>query len=586
MTTDDRDERSAEQLLEALAHGREELVPEAVLEALDAEDPAWREDPAHKQDVAVARALSIDIGLAFDAAPPPIPDVSAMVSAALAAVPPAPSRRSLALSGMLAAVGAAVLGAISFGMPTRAELLDAGRGMLGLVGGLDRLVALLPGGWTGLAFLLGIGVLLLALPARAIARRSSVAVALFAMGIGLSAGSVHAQELRGVWPAQESSVTVHVDQARAATVLRAATTSVGLGLVGQLEGDERVGVHLDNASLADVVRAVLPDGYIVERTAELLIVQRAPTTAVPTPAAPVPAVPSAPAAVPAVPDVPVTAAVPAVPAVPATPTTSTVGAIVGERTSWGEDIVVGLTERVRAVTTAGGDATILGEVLANVVTMGGDVHVGPSATVRGDVVTMGGDVEIAPGGTVDGRLVTMGGEVKREGAASEPAESTEAPSRFGERVAGVGAKYALLFLLGLVLLGGMRERHAALAAAVVKQPVRAGFFGALGLTTALLLIVVLAITIIGLPAALMVGLAAVLGIYVGAAVVASVLGAVLPLEVLANRPVAQLTAGTLVLFAVSLLPGFVSMMILLVVACVGFGAVVLTRFGGRRLEDT
>ena len=128
----------------------------------------------------------------------------------------------------------------------------------------------------------------------------------------------------------------------------------------------------------------------------------------------------------------------------------------------------------------------------------------------------------------------------------------------------------------------MRERHANLARAIVKAPVRSGFVGLLGMLGALILTVVLLITVIGIPGAIIVAVGGFLGVYVGIAVMASVIGAALPIPALQDRPVAQLGVGILLLYLVSLVPGL-SGIVAFVLAALGFGAVLLTRFGGRQL---
>ena len=311
------------------------------------------------------------------------------------------------------------------------------------------------------------------------------------------------------------------------------------------------------------------------------------------PAASSAAAPTSPAtpAPPAAPDVPTPGTVPgASPAPPSPPPApATPPADLSDRTTFGADVRVAAGEQVRSVATMGGDALIEGEVFENVVTMGGDVRVRPGGVIRGDVLTMGGDVEVAEGASVEGRMLTMGGEVESAAGAqlSHPPIRTPRPAAFDgrglvRRALGSAAKHGLLFLLGLVLLGAMRERHANLARAIVKAPVRSGFVGLLGMLGALILTVVLLITVIGIPGAIIVAVGGFLGVYVGIAVMASVIGAALPIPALQDRPVAQLGVGILLLYLVSLVPGL-SGIVAFVLAALGFGAVLLTRFGGRQL---
>jgi hypothetical protein len=260
-----------------------------------------------------------------------------------------------------------------------------------------------------------------------------------------------------------------------------------------------------------------------------------------------------------------------------------------DRVTFGEDVVVREGERVRDVVTFGGDATIDGEVLGSVVTMGG------AATVRGhvagDVVTMGGNADIASSAVVDGEVITMGGELD-----AAPGASTGAVVTMGEsEVAGLAAlgtlgglaafvhealagaaSFALLFLLGLLMQGAARERLDALQLVVAREPLHAALLGAAGFLGAVVATVVLTITLVGIPVAIALAIALYLACYVGLATVASVLGALLPIPQLHERPLMQLGAGVLTLYLASLVPG-VGTLALMVAGALGLGAVIRTR---------
>jgi hypothetical protein len=212
------------------------------------------------------------------------------------------------------------------------------------------------------------------------------------------------------------------------------------------------------------------------------------------------------------------------------------------------------------------------------------------ALVRGDLMATGGDVVVRRGGEVQGRIVTTGGELRVEdGARAEqrPIEaSVDLDRHDGLRTALSSAvKHSLLFLLGLLFLGVFRERHANLARVIVERPGRTAVVGFFGMVGAIVLTIVLLITLIGIPGALVVGLGTFLAVYGGIAVTASVLGAVLPFEALAGRPVAQLFVGILVLYLVSLVP-VLGGVVGVIVASLGLGAMLTTRFGAREPRTT
>jgi len=380
-----------------------------------------------------------------------------------------------------------------------------------------------------------------------------------------------ALDFEGDWPANDRPVTLDVESQPASRALREAAQAAGVSLVATLPNDPIVSVHADGLPLRDVIGAVLGDAPLVARRTGSLVVIRPVLDAPGQPVSPPP---------------PVIA--PPVPPVPPPPPSATADddRRVRDRVSFGGDVLVRRGERVRDLVTMGGDAVVEGEVLGDAVTMGGDLHVKPGGAVRGDLVTMGGDVTVDEGATVEGQRVGMPGATKRvrvDLGDDDDDDGDEASDRGGlpawlRGALGTAARYALLFLLGLFLLGAMPERLAALERSVVRSPGRALATGLLGFVASVVLVVVLVITIIGIPAALVVLLAVPIGAYVGLAAVAATLGAALPIAALKERPVVQLAAGVLALFVASLVP-FAGTIAIVLATALGLGAILLTRFG-------
>lgn len=257
-----------------------------------------------------------------------------------------------------------------------------------------------------------------------------------------------------------------------------------------------------------------------------------------------------------------------------------------DRVTFGSGTRVLAGESVNDVVTFGGDAAIDGEVRGDVASFGGDVTV--SGHVAGDLVTFGGDAELLPGASVGGEITTMGGTLRTDGAsygAYTPVMTTATPespldtlAAFLQHALESAASFALLFLLGLGMMGLFPDRMRSLEVVIAREPLSVGWRGAAGVFFAVVGAILLAITLIGIPAAiaLMVGLS--VATYVGLAAVAAVIGVVLPVERLRDRPVLQLAAGVLTLYVASLVPG-VGGLALLFAALVGLGAVVRTRLG-------
>ena len=247
--------------------------------------------------------------------------------------------------------------------------------------------------------------------------------------------------------------------------------------------------------------------------------------------------------------------------------------------TFGGDAVVREGEVVNDVVTMGGDAQVDGTVLGDVVTMGGDLAVGPNGDVRGDLVTMGGEVAQAQGSQTGGEVVVLDG--------SHPSVAFRPDFGGHHHDSGLGAfvadtleslvSYGLLFVLGLLLMGVARERLDGLQLAIVRQPLRALGYGLLALFAAAVTIVILVVTIIGIPAAVVLAVGLPFALYVGLAGAATVIGAAIPASALSGKPVLQLLAGCGALFVAGLVP-FVGDILVAVAAAIGLGALVLTRF--------
>jgi hypothetical protein len=217
---------------------------------------------------------------------------------------------------------------------------------------------------------------------------------------------------------------------------------------------------------------------------------------------------------------------------------------------------------------------------------------------------------VVQGARVHGQLSAMGGEVavddpasarvgqpapaphwgqhwgqhpagQQEGQAAEDAEDQQEASERGDHVRTFsrGAVYhGLLFLFGLLFMGTSKGRHANLRVALGKRWARhfaTGFFVALA---SLALGFVLTVTIIGIPAALLLGLLLFLGSYLGLSVVATRIGEKIPLGIVKESPVLTLASGVLVLFLLSRIP-VLGPVFFLVFALIGLGAAASTRLG-------
>jgi hypothetical protein len=257
-------------------------------------------------------------------------------------------------------------------------------------------------------------------------------------------------------------------------------------------------------------------------------------------------------------------------------------ALAQDRFGFGDDLVVAAGERAHDVASFGGDVTVLGDVSGDLATFGGDAVV--LGHVAGDVATFGGDLTLGEGASVAGEISTMGGSLEHRGAALHeplpppPSSPLESLAAWIHQALESAASFALLFLLALAMLGLVPERLRALEVVIAREPGRTGLRGVGAFLLAVVGIILLAITIIGIPAAVALGVALSAAGYVGLAAVAAVIGVILPVERLRDRPVMQLAAGVLTLYVASLVPG-VGSLIVAMCAAVGLGAVVRTQLG-------
>lgn len=580
----------SELAIEALATQRDDLVGKDALAHRAACDAcAQRVSETVRELAFVSTALRVDLSAAaLDALvrgaleTTRIEPVSAPAMAVFR-----PSRGALLGAASLAAVAAIALGVLSLDrLPSIGAVLAFAHDVRAVGGAIDRLVSLLvPGGWGALGLLLSLLLGALLVPLRVLLAQGRARVDVLSRVGGLTLGvwlalsfvpRAHALEFAGDWPADEH-LSVVAENVPASVALERAAQAAGLGFVGALSVDPPTHLRVRGASLREIVIVVLGNdaALVAERTSSLLIVRRA----------------TAPEG---------TASPP--------PVSALARREARDRASFGGDVVVSAGEVVASVVTMGGNATIDGVVLGDVVTLGGGAHVRRAGVVHGEIVAMGGEVRVDDGAHAAQRVqftATPDGIAARGNGYDAPADdadaadddyahdSSERDTASAAATAAAGAlaewlgetfasasRHALLFLFGLLLLGTVPTRLDALTRAVAALPVRAAVTGFVAGLASVILAVVLVITIVGIPGAVVLGLSLAVGTYAGLVAVAAVIGRVLPIRALDARPVLQLAAGVLVLFVVARVPvlgGLVSF----VAAMVGLGAVVATRAGTR-----
>ena len=232
-------------------------------------------------------------------------------------------------------------------------------------------------------------------------------------------------------------------------------------------------------------------------------------------------------------------------------------------------------------TTVPGDATLDGDVYV----IGGTAVV--DGSVDGDVTLLNGNLSVHDDATVTGTLQTYSGSAAVSADASvgrvsqfEPPTPSSSPT---QRVGG--------FLLQVLVLGAfgwwLVERHPRVVenvgAAITEHALVSGVVGSLGATSLLVLFVYMAFTLVLLPLAIVGLLAELLVVLYGQAVFGYLLGTRLPIERAGVATIAGIATFLLLLEVVGLVP-YLGGIAQLVVAVVGFGAVLNTYFGLQRFE--
>jgi hypothetical protein len=263
---------------------------------------------------------------------------------------------------------------------------------------------------------------------------------------------------------------------------------------------------------------------------------------------------------------------------------------------FGEDVEVRPDEVVNGdAIIVGGDLVVEGEVEGDAIVLAGNLYAGRHAHIRGQAIAIGGRVETGSGAEIQGQTVSLTLFPRRL-----PWLQTSWPG-WVALVLDVLKLGFLVLVSGLLLLlvPARVQRARELLGQSFLRCLAVGLLVLMGGSAALTVaMILLAVTLIGIPAAL------VLAFAVGILLVASLLvGALLigdRFQELLNRPVkAPLVSVLLGLFLVMLpelladvlhlaVPpvlrpfgfGLVSTALVLTVLSAGLGALVLTRFGG------
>ncbi len=213
------------------------------------------------------------------------------------------------------------------------------------------------------------------------------------------------------------------------------------------------------------------------------------------------------------------------------------------------------------VVDIGGSADVDGEVTRGVTVVGGSLTLGPDAIVREDVNVIGGTLNRSPGARIDGKVDNVGFGpnfgVRQRAAGRFPVRNlfARAGGFFGTLL-----RTTLLILFGLVvvLLGG--RFIDAIAERTASEPLRSGFTGLLAevlfVPLVVLTVVVLAVSIVGIPLLLLIPFAVALAVVltiIGFTGVACVVGRFVSERIgIGRSPYLSVALGVLVVLGITL----------------------------------
>lgn len=256
------------------------------------------------------------------------------------------------------------------------------------------------------------------------------------------------------------------------------------------------------------------------------------------------------------------------------------------------------------VTVIGGTINVNGQVKGNVSAVGGMVSLGSTAVVGGDVNTLAGQLTRDDGARIDGQVNTgttgpfslvVPGTVQIPGLENMPPitlpRNVNAPVvdvHFNPLWDGLWWLIRSFFWAALAVLVALflSQRTERVAESVLKNPLVAGGMGCLTMLIVPLILLVLVITICGIPFALLGAFALWIAWGFGIIVIGYEIGKRLALLFKSDWAI-PVSAGigtfalTLGLNGIGALVPCVGWMAPAAVGLVGLGAVLLTRFGGR-----
>ncbi|MFO0670590.1 MAG: hypothetical protein U0235_13325 [Polyangiaceae bacterium] len=394
----------------------------------------------------------------------------------------------------------------------------------------------------------------------------------------------------GTWPEQDKNVSLDVSGVSRSEAVKKLADAAGWSVVAEglaPSGASTVDLRVKDQPASRVLDLVLSGGdFVATRNGDLIQIKPASAAAAATaPVAPAATAPAAPAA----PQPP-----PAPPAPPAKTEKKAHGRA-EDRTVFGSNVRIDADETVKDLTVFGGNVELAGHVTHDLTVFGGNVHLLSGARVEGDATLLGGNLQLDEGSAIDEDVSLVGGNMERApgakiGGSVEQKAEKHIGINLGDELKKEGAhgflatvgnrltSMAILFVFGTILLALGAGRMEAMRVEVAARPMRTFALGVVGFFAAILTVVVLCVTVVGIPFALIGIFLAVLAGYAGATAALTTFGAAV-LHHRTENPYVHLAFGCVALFVIGLIP-FVGGAASVIVGALGIGVIVATRGAG------
>ncbi|HEX4512111.1 MAG TPA: polymer-forming cytoskeletal protein [Polyangiaceae bacterium] len=390
----------------------------------------------------------------------------------------------------------------------------------------------------------------------------------FTLATAFASGAFAQVRHEGTWPIETKHVSIDATHVgRKDAILRVAKEAGWSVVLRDVDDTQTMDLHLDDLPADKALDVILADGdFVAKRDGTLITISTAKDAAAATPPPPLPtAVPTA---------------------IVAAPAATTRGE---DRIVHGGSLVIGEDETVHDVTVFGGSLDVKGTVTGNMTVFGGSCHVRKGAHVVGNATALGGSINVDDGAQVDGDVGVVGGSLDRhkgskingrihKGDDIDIGSASSGGRSLLREVSDATTRAAMLFVFGAVLFALAGQRMNTLRVEAASRPMRAFALGIVGGLVFLVSVALIAVTIIGIPVAIVLLLGGVFAAYAGICAVLATVGKAL-IGHKSDNPHVHLLVGCL-LFLVSGAIPFVSGLVTLAVVLTGIGVVVATRAAG------